>query len=187
MSPVFFLLFFGILEFGGLFRDYLTLNNATASAARAAAIEGNNANADYHILQGLKKSSRAIPQGQILQVVVYHATDATTPVPAGCKSGIPSTGSGAPNYSLACNVYTGASLDLAEDPGFIDCNPDTSVQRWWCPADRKYAAKDTLGNGPPDWLGIYMKVEHPWVTGLFGEKIVLEHTTVVRLEPNALQ
>ena len=61
-----------------------------------------------------------------------------------------------------------------------------SLQRNWCPTDRNYAAKATNGNGPPDFLGLYIEFEHRWFTGLFGDKFTLTSTTVTRLEPSSL-
>ena len=86
ITPLFIFLLFGTLEFGGLFRDYLTINDASASGARGAAIAGNDANADYQILQGIKASTNALTKTGIKKIIVYKATDSSTPVPANCKS-----------------------------------------------------------------------------------------------------
>ena len=47
LTPFFITLLFGMLEFGGAFRDYLTVANASAAAAREGAIQGNNSTADW--------------------------------------------------------------------------------------------------------------------------------------------
>ena len=38
LTPLYIVFIFGILEFGGAFRDYLTLNNASGAGAREASI-----------------------------------------------------------------------------------------------------------------------------------------------------
>jgi Flp pilus assembly protein TadG len=187
LTPLFFFILFGVLEFGGLFRDYLTLNNATASGARAAAIAGNAADADYTILQAIRKSSSALPTQNIRRIVVYRATNATTPVPSGCLTVAATPPAGVSGGSNPCNVYTGATLNVARSPAFTSCNQTLgSLQYFWCPTTRKYAAKPDAGNGPPDWLGIFIEIRHPWITGLFGQSITLRNTTVVKLEPASL-
>jgi Flp pilus assembly protein TadG len=187
LTPIFVFLLFGTLEFGGLFRDYLTINDATASGARGAAIAGNDANADYQILQGVKSSSEALSKTGIKKIIVYKATNSSTPVPANCKALTPTGTSavGISGGSNPCNVYAGSNLNSPESPGFVDCSV-TSLQSNWCPASRKYAAKSTNGNGPPDFLGVYIEFEHKFWTGMFGNSFTITSTTVTRLEPSTL-
>ncbi|MGZ4729871.1 MAG: TadE/TadG family type IV pilus assembly protein, partial [Acidimicrobiales bacterium] len=54
LVPFFVLLLFGMLEFGGAFRDYLTLSNAASTGARQAGIQGNAASADWNIILAVK-------------------------------------------------------------------------------------------------------------------------------------
>lgn len=186
ITPLFIFLLFGTIEFGGLFRDYLTINDATASGARGASIAGNDANADWLILQGIKSSTSALAKTGIQKIIVYKAEDSTSTVPAGCLLAPSSPPSG---VSGSCNVYNAASLNLDESPHFEDCGPD-SYQANWCPTTRKSAATvnpdPDLNNGPPDFLGIFIEFDHMWFTGLFGEKFTITSTTVTRLEPSSL-
>ena len=188
ITPLFIFLLFGTLEFGGLFRDYLTINDATASGARAAAIAGNDANADYQILQGIKSSTNALTKTGITKIIVYKATNSASAVPNNCKS-LTTTGVAAVGVTGVCNVYAAANLNTAEANGFANCNTSgspLSLQSFWCPTSRKYAAKNTNGNGPPDFLGIYIEFQHKWFTGLFGDKFTITSTTVTRLESSSL-
>ncbi len=180
VTPVFALLIFGVLEFGLAFQDYLSLHNAATSGARQGAIAGAASDADYQVLTAIK-SRTALPTGRITRVVVYHADDVTTPVPAGCKAGTPSTGSGSPNYTLACNVY--ATSDFSQPQSYFQTCTSPSPSRFWCPANRKTAEKADKGNGPPDWVGVWIQVRHPFLTGLFGSSVTLESTSVARIEP----
>lgn len=195
ITPLFMFLLFGTLEFGGLFRNYLTLNDATASGARGAAIAGNQANADYQILQGIKFSTSALTKSGIKKIIVYKATDSTTAAPANCKALTPTGTSavGISGGSNPCNVYAASNLNTPENGGFSDCSisgspgpPATppSLQWHWCPASRKFAA--TGANGPPDFAGVYIEFEHHWFTGMFGNEVTVTSTTVTRLEPHSL-
>jgi hypothetical protein len=179
-TPVFLVLLFGVLEFGLAFQDYLSLHNAATSGARQGAIAGADIDADYQILQAIK-SKTALPTSRIVRVVIFHADDVNTPVPAACKSGTATAGTGAPNYTGACNVYGPADFALAAS-SFQNCTSPT-LSRFWCPTGRKTAERADRGNGPPDWLGVYIQVRHPWITGFFGSSLPMESPAVVRLEP----
>ena len=56
----------------------------------------------------------------------------------------------------------------------------------WCPTDRKVAVGGT--NGPPDYIGVWIKVKYDYITGLFpGDGVTFTDTTVMRLEPRTVQ
>jgi hypothetical protein len=183
ITPLFIFLLFGTLEFGGLFRDYLTINDATASGARGAAIAGNNTNADYQILQGIKSATNALTKSGIQKIIIYEASDSTTPAPNSCKLASATPPSGVADL---CNVYNAAALTLPQTPHFDNCTAPDSYQLYWCPTARKVAAKADAGNGPPDFLGVYIEFDHRWWTGLFGDEFTITSTTVTRLEPSSL-
>ena len=111
VTPVFLVLMFGILEFGGAFRDYLTLNNAASSASRQASISANSIDADYQVIQAIKKQTAAMPPGEILNIVIFHPATPSSDPTASCMAGNPSSGTGA--YVDACNTYTSAAFSWA--------------------------------------------------------------------------
>ena len=51
---------------------------------------------------------------------------------------------------------------------------------------RKTAATASFGNGPPDHIGVWVEVDHPWVTGFFGNGISMTSTAVAKVEPRAV-
>src|SRR6478672_11639736 len=61
ITPFFILILFGIVEFGGAFRDYQTVSNGASQGTRTAAIQGNASGADWSILQAVIKGANAIP------------------------------------------------------------------------------------------------------------------------------
>jgi hypothetical protein len=121
----------------------------------------------------------------------------TDGVPAGCLAGQPRAGQ--------CNVYTPADFgyaaaQIAEEtrhraaqeanqPSTLNLNlirfgcqitgphANQSPDRFWCPTDRN----DTYRNA--DYVGVYMKLNHNWLTGIFGEQRDIEDLSVIRIEP----
>lgn len=181
LLPLFFFLVFGILEFGFAFKDYLTLANATRDGARTGTTAGNQPNADYLILREIQAAASAMPDGSIERIVIFHAAGPESDVPAGCKAGTASSGSGTPDYDGACNVYTPS--DFALDADEFDCGgPGSAPDGDWCPLVRKVAV--TGSQGPPDYLGIWMEVRYDYITGLFpGGGMTFTDTTIMRIEP----
>jgi hypothetical protein len=187
VTPVFMVLMIGILEFGGAFRDYLTLNNATTAAARQASISANSADADYQILKAIKSQSKALPSSEILHIVVFHPATPTSSPTSGCIGGTGSSGMtvGSLTYVDACNVYTATSLTWSSASSNFGCGA-TASDRYWCPTNRKFAETNTQGNGPPDYVGIYIQIKHPYITGLFGSSITMSKTAIIKIEPQSL-
>ena len=174
ITPVLFFLLFSVLEFGMAFRDYLAVANTTRDGARAASVFGNDTTADFDILQTVADASNVIDRRDLERIVVYKASGPNTPVPPACVNapqGIPGT----------CNVYGAGALDLAETE--FGCRGDRNLDRFWCPQTRKTALAGA--NGPPDYVGVWVRVNHPWVTGLFGRSLTFTDTTVMRMEPES--
>lgn len=172
-TPVLLLLLFGILEFSLAFRSYLTVSNGTRDASRTATVMGDAADADLQILEAVEASMAAVPDSSIERIVIWRATGPDDDVPAGCAAGSSSTGGSRP-----CNVYTPADFDRpASDFG---CGAD-APDRFWCPSDRESAL-----SGPPDYVGIWIRVDHGFVTGLFGSTTTITDRTILRIEPQGL-
>ena len=200
MTPLFILLLFGVLEFGGAFRDYLTLANGSLAGTRQAAIQGNAADADWNIIQAVKKSMNAMPLWEINKVVVYRLSPIganpgagqclttvcpTAPVPASCLSSIN-------GVAGVCNVYGPTELadNSATVPATWNTCPVTPSQTYpasfFCPTTRNVLAPSANNVNGPDYVGVYVEITHKWITGLFGSSIKMSDTSVTRLEPQKL-
>lgn len=197
MTPVFLLLMFGILEYGLLFRNNLTTNNASQEGARAASVGGRALEADYLTLRTLEHGLAAMELEQLNYVVIFNANDPTyTPSP-GLGYEIPD-GSLCHTQSVQqlCNHYTEADfaaelVDASDDDtDFFRCvgtDPtDPSVapvaanlDGYWCPGSRNAG----LGEDS-DLIGVYVNTTHTYLTGFFGESQILDATTVIRVEPD---
>jgi hypothetical protein len=197
--PLLFLIVFGALEFGLLFRDDLTGSNVVRAGGRALSAQTSKF-ADQSGMQALLPAATGFSGGlsKVSRVVVYIATCAspgpsagvtasrcgTNPpirrleemsglgaacIPAGNKDGV--TG--------YCNVYDGPELldSFANDQSNWGCLSGTQ-DRFWCPDTRVSSQK-----AGTDYVGIHIEYEHEWVTGLFGSKRDMTDDVIFRVEP----
>ncbi|MFV0259589.1 MAG: TadE family protein [Acidimicrobiales bacterium] len=183
VTPAFFALLFGILEFGLLFRSVLATNNGAAEAARAAAVSGARPEADYFILRSVQHGIGALSLDQLEYVVVFRADGPESTMPPACANGSIAAPAGDPT-APACNRYVRADfykeLDdpvSGEDTGNFRCGP-TSIDRYWCPTDRD----NTLAGGT-DYVGVTVKTRHDFITGILPGGKDLGQTMITRLEP----
>lgn len=172
LVPFFVLLLFGMLEFGGAFRDYLTLSNAASTGARQAGIQGNSASADWNIIVAIKNASGAMPLSQITRIAIYKASSPTAGLPANCDIGAVAN----------CNSYDAATVAsvngaAVQPASWGDCTGPTGN---YCPTGRVVSASN------PDYLGVWVQIVHPWITGLFGKSITMTQTSIFRLEPQTI-
>lgn len=180
ITPLFVYLLFGILEFGGAFRDYLTTSNAASSATRAASIWGSSIDADYQTMRAVQKASTAMPLSQIDYIVVWKATGSEDTVPAACREAPTANGGTASSPAIgACNRYSGSHISAPSSTW--TCSGSDPI-RHYCPTGRRVS----LDGAGPDYLGVYVSVTHPWVTGLFGSSITMSEQSITKLEPQTL-
>ena len=78
-----------------------------------------------------------------------------------------------------CNVYTYA--DLVRPKTDFGCLAAQSLDKYWCPTTRKISLSGT----GTEYVGVWMKIEHPWLTKLFGNTKTLTDSSVIRLEPRS--
>jgi hypothetical protein len=179
VTPVFLMLLFGILEYGLLFRDNLTTNNAAQEAARAASVGGRALEADYLTLQTLEHGVAAMGLDKVNYVVVFNASTVGYELP---DSHLCHTQS----VADVCNRYLPADFekelvdesDVTTD--FFRCvSAPANIDGAWCPGDRRAGLGDDS-----DLVGVYVQTTHDYLTGFFGETQILDATTVIRVEPD---
>ncbi len=179
VMPVFFLLIFGVIEFGLVFKDRLTTDNAARVGARAASVAGKDDEADFLILQSIGHGLSTMDPSQITRIIVYKADSPEDPVPPSCLNA-PQAGP-----TDFCNVYSASDLneEFYELDGSTNdvfgCSSGVSDDRHWCPTTRDVS----LTAPPPDYVGVYVETTHPFITGMFGTGLTLDRTAIVRLEP----
>ncbi len=184
VTPLFLILIFGIMEFGFLFRNYLTVANTTREGSRTASVSGSSPEADYLTLRSVEHAFAAWGVENLDFVVIYHATGPNDTIPPGCKVGP------VPNK---CNYFTPAEFllslnDAADNPtDYFRCVPAIAVDRHWCPADRNTGLSDPAAGGygsGPAYIGVYVQAEHHYVTGFFGSTGTLSDDRIIRIEPD---
>ena len=182
VAPVFFMLIFGVIEFGFVFKDRLTVDNSTREGSRAASVSGDDLESDFLILQSINHSLKSVNRPQIEEIIIYRADSPDSPIPAACLS------SGAQSGPVDfCNVYSPDAFDeplydnLGAANDFFGCVAATSADRHWCPSDRD----SSLSGAPPDYVGVYVRVNHPFITGFFGDALTLTQVSVNRIEPSS--
>lgn len=181
VAPVFFLLIFAIFEFGFMLRNYLTLANATTDAARTASVMGDNLDADFQIIRSLEHALQPVGLEALDFVVIYEASGPNDTVPTACL-----TAPQGPTGAIKCNRYTAADFFLPyvdpvtslETDNFRCVSATLSIDRYWCPTTR-----ETSISGSPDYVGVYMEINHDYLTGFIGDTRTLANNKIVRIEP----
>ncbi len=175
-APLLFMLIFGVIEMSLMLRDRVALDAVGHDAVRAAAISGNNQDADHHILEVVMDSASPIAEENNDKIVIFRADGPSTPVPAACLVG-------SQDGTEQCNRYI--PLQYGEDLSKFGCKSDRNLDRFWCPSERVVAQSAATG-GPPDYIGVYLEFERSMVTGFFGDSQTLRSTTILRIEPRDL-
>jgi hypothetical protein len=183
ITPIFFLLLFGVIEVGGAYKDKLAIGNAVTAGARTGSASADDAFADYHILRAVEKSLSAAPRSSIEFVVVFNAGGPDGVPSANCKAGNDDIGSGPPNQTGACNVYTPEDFDAPQAD--FGCKIALSLDKYYCPSDRKVVLTAANG-GPPDVVGVWIKMRHAYYTRFIAESVVLTDQAVIAVEPRRL-
>ena len=183
VAPLFFLLLFGVFEVGGAYKDKLAIGNAVTAGARTGSAAADDTLADYHILNAVEKALAAAPLSSIEYIVVFNAGGPDGVPNSTCKLGSSYPGDGSSARTGACNVYTPAAFD--EDQDHFGCKPAYSLDKYYCPSGRKVAM--TVANGgPPDVLGVWIKMRHSYYTKFIADSVTLTDQTVITVEPRRL-
>lgn len=169
MTPIFFTMVLGVAEIGLAMNDYLALTSAVRAGARVASTSGADIYADYGILKALNRETTAIQDGKIQLIVVYKPATFGDPPTATCQAGTA--------VADICNVYS--VTDLNRPKTDFGCQATQNLDRYWCPSNRK----DTLAGLGTDYVGVWMKIQHPWLTKMFGSTKTLTDSSVIRIEP----
>lgn len=210
VTPVLFLILFGIFEFSGMLQAMSGASHTIRSGARVESTSANDPMADQAALKRMATESAGLAFNEIDYIVIWHASNVSESVPAGCipanttspntaSLGVTDNGTDAP---YACNVYVRpdapggafamASGTLPNTPdyyfgctGASDPAASHKVDCKW-PAQNRKAVTTPRSVTPvqtPDLLGVYIKATHKNVTGFFGRTLTVTDKTITQLEP----
>jgi hypothetical protein len=173
VTGLFLIMVFFVFEMGFLFRDSLTTSNASREAARAASTLGRDPDTDFYTIRTAEHGLEAMGLQSLEVLIVFKASGPGATVPGACLSA---------SQAGLCNRYTAIDFfaekeDTAGNPtGKFGCG---TLDLYWCPTTRE--AQASVG---PDYVGVYVKTKHSYLTGMFGTQTDLVATTILRIEPD---
>lgn len=160
VTPVVVALLFGIVEFGMLFKDYLGLNAMVRAGTRAASANPRSALLPTVTVAGMQRASMAINPANVEELWIYKA-NTTNDFPLGLSS------------FADCTVCMTFRWDYGTGTFVVD--KDT-----WASTDQNACAAGS--GGPPDRVGVYMKIKHDPMTGII-RSLKLSENSVTNFEP----
>lgn len=183
VAPFLALIVAGIMEFGTMWRDDLTLSSSTRAAARVVSNLGDNAAADYEALLTLRSAIDSIDGLTVEGILIYDASAADGAPHSSCFDG-----SGDPQASAGyCNFFTAAQLtalpascnpSCTEFPDNGNCAGGWSVH--FCPSDDRETSQ---ASGTTN-VGVWIRAQRDYYTGIFpGDGVTMTDRTVMKVEP----
>ena len=167
---VLFLALFAVVEFGLMFKDWLSVSQATREGARAGATFGDDLSTDIKVLDGIENAM--VPHGWSAgdEARIFRAN---SPTPSESTLYTYSPGF---DCSDPTNVFPpGDCCDWSPCPELFRSNYQVPG---WDPRDRDVTAPVT------DRIGVEIEMTHAWITGFIGNGTVdLSTTTDFQLEP----
>jgi TadE-like protein len=172
VAPFLALLVAGIVEFGTLWRDDLTVTSATRSAARVVSNAGITEGADLEGILSLRAALKSIEGVTVEGLLIYNASASDGQPDSDCFD----SGGNPRSRTNLCNFYTASQIETLTSSSFSACTgPDAS----FCPLNRD----NTQLGGTTD-LGVWVRVQRDFITGLIpGDGITITDYTVMKLEP----
>ena len=161
ISPLLFILALGIMEFGWLFRSYMTVNFATREGARAGALMGSMAQPDEQILRAITDTMVGMSFSDLLEVSIYNSDTRGN-----------------------CITIGGVCQENAYVPGVSqpwDPHPNIFRQNNWPPTSRH-------DDEPTDSLAVRIQYRHifliNFLPGATGEMII-DDRSIMKIEPRS--
>ena len=163
LTPLLVLLFFGIIEFGMLFKDYLAVTSSVRAGTRMASAEPRIAGFAQDAADQVAKEGSALDMDNVDELWVYKASRQRLPGRrATARRSTPARPASSSTGTTATKKF------VAVRSHHLDCY----LSRTPASATR-----------PPDSIGVYMKFTYQGVTGLIFNEMPLEEHSVMSLEP----
>ena len=161
VTPVVVAMLFGIIEFGMLFKDYLGAQAMLRAGVRVASAEPRNSTFATDAVAKMQETGTVLNPVDVKELWVYKANPGND-YPSG--------------YSNFSNCTTCVKFTW-----------DTGTQKFVGSTTPTWAASSqnactTAAGGPPDRVGVYLKVKHNSITGIIGSTDIAEGAALF-LEP----
>ena len=188
IAPLLALIMAGILEYGTLWRDNLTVTSSSRAAARVVSNLGDNNLSDYEAILSLNSGLSAI-DGYTLEYIMIYEASATNGAPS--PTCFDSGGDPVVNSGGNCNVYDAAdvatvlalncSAGCNEFPIDPTCNGAQSMTFDFCPQ----AERETDQGAGLTSIGVWVRIKRDYFTGIFpGDGVTIEDYSVMKVEPS---
>jgi hypothetical protein len=168
VTPLVMALLFGIIETGFVFKDYLAISGAVRAGVRVASANPRTVTFAQTAADSVARTGGAMNFGDVEELWVYEGARAC----AGCAP---------TDTPIGFSDFTDCSVcvKFRWDPGtkkFVKTFDN------WLPSSQN-ACSYTSG-GPPDRIGVHLKLRHEPFTGLvFNDSIHLAGASILSLEP----
>ncbi|MEM9200791.1 MAG: TadE/TadG family type IV pilus assembly protein [Actinomycetota bacterium] len=185
VAPLLILIAVGIVEFGMMWRDSLTVSSATRASARVASNLGESHLADYEALLSLDAALESSGGLTIQGVLIYDASAADGQPHSSCfdLDGDPRDSVGWCNHYSAADLVTVRTLDCSTAcpshfPDSTTCAGGWTVH--FCPDLHRSSSQ---GTGLSQ-VGVWVSVQRDYFTGMMpGDGVEIDDATVMNVEP----
>ena len=162
--PVLVLMLFGIIEFSLFLRDHVALSAAVRSGARTASAEPRMSTFSTDAAGAVLRAGTGMPFSTVEEMWVYEANAGGYPTNGGSTSG--TTGSFT-SCTTNCLVFHYSGSSFTQSSGSWS---HTLVNA--CPGDAGMTN-----------VGVFIKANHRFVSGIFGNTVDITDHAVLRFEP----
>ena len=170
VTPVVMALFFGIVELGFVFKDYLAVAGAVRAGVRIASANPRTSTFAQTAANQVATTGGAMDFNDVQQLWVYKVD----PLPAQGGTGT--------NKPIGFTDFSGCTVCVKFhwDPGtkaFVPTGPTT-----WSSSSQNACSASGPG-GPPDRIGVYLQLKHYGLTTFVFTSVVISDSAMLTLEP----
>src|SRR5450631_1581417 len=162
VTPLVMALFFGIIELGFVFKDYLSVGAAVRSGARIASASPRTSTFAQSAANKVAQTGGAMNFSDVQQMWVYKVSTATDK-PIGFS-----------DFSN-CTVCVKFRWD-GGNHAFVPTSDN------W-PASSQNACSSSSIGGPPDRIGVYLQLKHDAFTKFVFNSVNISEASILTLEP----
>ena len=172
VTPMVFALFFGIVEMGFLFKDYLAVAGAVRAGVRIASAHPRVSTFAQDAADGVALTGGAMNFSDIQQLWVYKvSTTATSDKPFERSD------------FNDCSVCVQFRWDAPTKKFVTTPNSAHPVLKDNWPANTQNACSARGPGGPPDRIGVYLQFKHDAFTNFVFKTVTISEASVMMLEP----
>lgn len=162
IAPLLMVLTFGIVEFSSAYHDSSIAADAARAGGRVASAEPRNPSYAINAANAVSSALKTLPKDAPQEMWVYKANGA----------GYPGSGSSFSSCGSNCIKYLWNSSAQQFDTS------NAGGGGW--PASAQQVCTE-----PFDQVGVFVKIDHKFVTKLFGAQVTLTDHSVFRFEPTS--